>query len=100
MLRTAVAMVRDGHESLRHQDLHDPFGDGPFAFTQLDDGFQLQSNLLDRKGKPKDVFMEDGLHLDEEGYRLWQEALVPFLDAISLDELAAIPLPTRQEPRS
>ena len=54
----------------------------------------------DRKGKPKDVFMEDGLHLDEEGYRLWQEALVPFLDAISLDELAAIPLPTRQEPRS
>ena len=60
----------------------------------------LATPLLDRKGKPKDVFMEDGLHLDEEGYRLWQEALVPFLDAISLDELAAIPLPTRQEPRS
>jgi lysophospholipase L1-like esterase len=29
---------------------------------------------------PKDVFLADGLHLNEEGYRLWQEALAPFLD--------------------
>ena len=62
----------------------------------------LATPLLDGQGKPKDVFMEDGLHLDKEGYRLWQEALAPFLDAISLNELAAVPLPnaTRQGPGS
>jgi lysophospholipase L1-like esterase len=37
--------------------------------------------LLDSDGRPKEVFLEDGLHLNEEGYRLWQEALAPFFDA-------------------
>ena len=40
----------------------------------------LATSLLDAEGMPKDVFLEDGLHLNEEGYRLWQVALAPFLD--------------------
>jgi lysophospholipase L1-like esterase len=40
----------------------------------------LASPLLGVDGKPKDVFVEDGLHLNEEGYRLWQKALAPFLE--------------------
>jgi lysophospholipase L1-like esterase len=40
----------------------------------------LATPLLDDDGQPKDVFVEDGLHLNEEGYRLWREALAPFLD--------------------
>jgi lysophospholipase L1-like esterase len=36
--------------------------------------------MLDMDGMPKDVFMDDGLHLNEEGYLVWQEALAPFLD--------------------
>lgn len=40
----------------------------------------LATPLLDSDGKLKDVFIDDGLHLNEEGYRLWQEALAPFLD--------------------
>ena len=39
----------------------------------------LATPLLDEEGKPKDVFTEDGLHLSEDGYRLWQEALLGFL---------------------
>jgi lysophospholipase L1-like esterase len=40
----------------------------------------LAAPLLDSDGMPKDVFVDDGLHLNEEGYRLWQETLAPFLD--------------------
>ena len=40
----------------------------------------LATPLLDSEGKPKDVYVEDGLHLNEEGYRLWQKALAPFLE--------------------
>ncbi|MGI9232240.1 MAG: SGNH/GDSL hydrolase family protein [Woeseiaceae bacterium] len=40
----------------------------------------LATPLLDDNAEPKDVFVDDGLHLNEEGYRLWQEALAPFLD--------------------
>jgi lysophospholipase L1-like esterase len=40
----------------------------------------LASPLLDDEGALKDVFLDDGLHLNEEGYRLWQEALAPFVD--------------------
>lgn len=39
----------------------------------------LATPLLDDDGNPKDVFVEDGLHLNEEGYRLWQQALAPYL---------------------
>lgn len=39
----------------------------------------LAAPLLGSDGLPKDVYVEDGLHLDEEGYRLWREALAPYL---------------------
>lgn len=39
----------------------------------------LASSLLDDEGKPKDVFVEDGLHLNEQGYALWREALAPYV---------------------
>ena len=41
----------------------------------------LATPLLGEDGNPREVFVEDGLHLNAEGYRLWQEALTPLLDA-------------------
>jgi lysophospholipase L1-like esterase len=40
----------------------------------------LATPLLDKNGRPKDVFVEDGLHLNEQGYKLWQQALAPYLE--------------------
>lgn len=40
----------------------------------------LAMPLLDDTGVPKDVFIDDGLHLNERGYQLWQIALAPFLE--------------------
>jgi len=52
-----------------------------YAARHKDLGYaDLATPLLDRNGKPKDVFVDDGLHLNQEGYRLWQEALAPFLE--------------------
>jgi lysophospholipase L1-like esterase len=62
----ANRMVREhaeGHPNLAYADLATP--------------------LLDDNGSPKDVFVEDGLHLNEQGYRLWQQALVPYLEIVS-----------------
>jgi lysophospholipase L1-like esterase len=39
----------------------------------------LAAPLLDAAGQPKDVYLEDGLHLNEHGYALWREALAPLL---------------------
>jgi lysophospholipase L1-like esterase len=40
----------------------------------------LATPLLDADGNPRDVFVDDGLHLNERGYLLWQQALAPYLD--------------------
>ena len=40
----------------------------------------LATPLLDDTGQPRDVFVDDGLHLNEHGYYLWQQALAPHLD--------------------
>ncbi|MBT5219502.1 MAG: hypothetical protein HOM16_08465 [Woeseia sp.] len=40
----------------------------------------MVSTLLGNVGQSKDVFVEDGLHLNEWGYELWAEALLPYLD--------------------
>ena len=40
----------------------------------------LASPLLDSDGNPGDVFVDDGLHLNQRGYFLWQQALAPHLD--------------------
>jgi len=39
----------------------------------------MASMLLDGSGQPKDVFVGDGLHLNWRGYRLWAEAISPYL---------------------
>ena len=40
----------------------------------------LATPLLDEIGNPKDVYMDDGLHLNEYGYQLWQQAIAPYLE--------------------
>ena len=40
----------------------------------------LATPLLDDAGMLRDVYVDDGLHLNEKGYRIWQQALAPFLD--------------------
>lgn len=40
----------------------------------------LASPLLDDNGQTKSVFVEDGLHLNEFGYSLWQQAMLPYLN--------------------
>ena len=40
----------------------------------------LASPLLDSKGSLKDVFVGDGLHLNQYGYFMWQKALAPYLN--------------------
>ncbi len=40
----------------------------------------LATPLLDANGEPADVFVADGLHLNERGYALWQQALATYLD--------------------
>ena len=40
----------------------------------------LATPLLDADGNPRDVFVDDGLHLNEFGYFLWQQALAPYFD--------------------
>jgi lysophospholipase L1-like esterase len=39
----------------------------------------LATPLIGEDGRPADVFVADGLHLNERGYDLWQAALAPFL---------------------
>ena len=40
----------------------------------------MASVLLNDEGEPKDVFVEDGLHLNELGYQLWREAILVHLE--------------------
>ena len=39
----------------------------------------VASLLLNADGRPKDVYVLDGLHLNDDGYRLWNQALAPLL---------------------
>lgn len=39
----------------------------------------LATPLLDDDGRPRDVYIEDGLHLNERGYGSWNDALAPYL---------------------
>ncbi|MDX1481141.1 MAG: SGNH/GDSL hydrolase family protein [Woeseiaceae bacterium] len=40
----------------------------------------LAGSLLDERGQPRNVYVEDGLHLNEDGYSLLQQVLAPFLE--------------------
>jgi lysophospholipase L1-like esterase len=36
--------------------------------------------MLDANGKPRpELFIEDMLHMNQEGYKIWQQALLPYL---------------------
>jgi hypothetical protein len=49
MLLAAIAVVEGGPEKLK--SIKDPFGDGPFQYQKLDEGFRL-SSMLQVDGKP------------------------------------------------
>ena len=36
--------------------------------------------MLNRRKVMKDLFIEDGLHMNAKGYQIWYEAIKPFLD--------------------
>lgn len=54
------------------------------AFCQTDSRLAyldvVPGMTLDGRIPPEDLFLEDGLHLSEKGYRAWKEALLPQLD--------------------
>ena len=49
LLKAALAVVQGGHDKL--QEIQDPFGDRPFEYRRLDNGFELKSKLV-FKGAP------------------------------------------------
>jgi lysophospholipase L1-like esterase len=37
--------------------------------------------MLNENGEPNpDLFLDDGLHLNEQGYQLWDKVLAPFFE--------------------
>ena len=49
MLLAAIAFVEGGPEKLK--EIKDPFGDGPFEYKALDQGFELKSKLLSKASR-------------------------------------------------
>jgi hypothetical protein len=49
MMLAAIAVIENGPEQL--ESIKDPFGDGPFEYRKLDEGFEL-SSMLEVEGKP------------------------------------------------
>lgn len=50
------------------------------ASTDLVEYVDVFTQMLDAAGRPRaELFAEDGLHLNENGYRLWREVSAPFL---------------------
>jgi hypothetical protein len=47
LFKAAVAVVQDGPDKL--QRMPDPFGDGPFEYRAVDNGFELKSKLVFRE---------------------------------------------------
>ena len=40
--------------------------------------------MLDKSGKPNlDLFMEDGLHMSEKGYKLWKDIVFPIIASVT-----------------
>jgi hypothetical protein len=50
MLKAAIAVVLDGPDRLK--DFKDPYGDGPFEYSKVGEGFELKSKLVPYKDKP------------------------------------------------
>jgi hypothetical protein len=51
MFRAGIAVVAKGQAELKREEHREPFGDGPFQYTEVDGGFELRSELVDRKGE-------------------------------------------------
>ncbi len=55
-------------------------------FNEEDDNLyyiNLATPMLDPTGKPnRELFIEDGLHLNEKGYSLWQSILKKLLEKL------------------
>ena len=50
----------------------------------------VASIMLNSKGEPKDIFKDDNLHLNDEGYKLWAQAIKPYLETSFFDSLLSI----------
>ena len=51
-----------------------------FLQTQKKAGFiNVYDAMLDAKGKPRNIFVEDRLHMNADGYRIWQKIILPYL---------------------
>ena len=50
--------------------------------------------MLDRNGHPRaELFTIDGIHLNEEGYRVWREVLVPLLEPSVIETVSLLARP-------
>jgi hypothetical protein len=50
MFKAAIAVVQGGREKLK--DFPDPYGDGPFEYRPLENGFELESKIKGYKTEP------------------------------------------------
>lgn len=59
MALAASAMIGDGPD--RFESIADPYGDGPFAYRPLDEGFELRSALHREGGLPAVLYVGTGV---------------------------------------
>lgn len=53
------------------------FSDGHEKLAFID----ISSSMLDADGKPReDIFIFDGIHMDDEGYEIWTSIIKPILE--------------------
>jgi hypothetical protein len=52
MLLAGIAVAESGSDTLA--DIDDPYGDGPFAYREVEGGFELSSGLV-HEGAPVSV---------------------------------------------
>jgi len=61
----------------------------------------IDTPMLGQDGKPRgDLFIKDGLHLNEEGYKLWTSVIRPLINASRSDNKGRLLLATCQFPVS
>lgn len=63
------------------------------SYTKAHDNLKyvdVASVMLNSNGEPKDIFKDDDLHLNEEGYKLWTRAIEPYLETSFFDSLLRI----------
>jgi len=63
-------MMEQANELIREYTI----GDANLVYVDV------ASPLLGDDGQPKDVFVEDGLHLNKAGYELWRDTVAPYLE--------------------